>query len=127
MPDGTRDFAAPSSAATVEPPVRLVQAEQATPRTDATDGVTQCQNGPVKVTGFRLTCDRTLSGGTTLGSTQLSYTVANINECAAKCRPVSRCVGFTFNAADTPGRHGCYIFGPTPEGREASGWVSGLR
>src|SRR5664280_356186 len=104
MPDDIRDFAAPTPAVTVDPPVRLVQAEQATPRTDAADGVLQCTNGPVKVTGFKLTFDRTISGGTTLGSTQLSYTVDNINECAAKCRPVRRCVGFTWNAADTPGK-----------------------
>jgi hypothetical protein len=52
----------------------------------------QCATGPVKVTGFTVTCDRILSGGTTLGSAQLSYTVANINECAARCRPISRWV-----------------------------------
>ena len=70
---------------------------------------------------------RTLSGGTTLGSTQLSYNVANINECAAKCRPVSNCAGFTFNAAGSGNNHACMIFGPTPEGRTSKGWVSGER
>lgn len=92
-----------------------------------TDGVTQCASGPVKATGFKITCDRILSGGTTLGSAQLSYTVVNINECAAKCRPIARCVGFTFNAADPPGRQACTLFGPTPEGRQASGWIAATR
>jgi hypothetical protein len=91
------------------------------------DGVTRCATGPVKASGFALTCDQILSGGTTLGSVQLSHTVANINECASKCRPVQRCVGFTFNAADMAGRHSCVIFGPTPEARESKGWVSGVR
>jgi hypothetical protein len=81
----------------------------------------------VKVTGFKLSCDRILDGGTTLGSAQLRYTVPNINECAARCRPIARCVGFTFNSGDPPGQHACVIFGPTPEGREAKGWISGLR
>lgn len=81
----------------------------------------------VTVPGFTLSCNRILSGGTTLDSTQLRYTVAHINECAAKCRPVARCVGFTFNANDPIGRHTCEIFGPTPEGRQVSGWVSGTR
>jgi hypothetical protein len=106
--------------AQASPPV--TQAPAVTP-----DGVMQCSTGPVKVTGFTLSCDRTLSGGTTLGSAQLSFTVGNINECAAKCRPLSRCVGFTFNAADPPGRHACMLFGPTPEGRQSAGWVSGSR
>ncbi|MFL9828757.1 PAN domain-containing protein [Rhodoplanes sp. SY1] len=102
---------------------------QASPRPIATpenDGVTRCPNGPVKVTGFRLTCDQTLMGGTTLGSTRLSWTVANINECAEKCRPVKNCVGFTFNAAATSG-HSCILFGPTPEKRAVPGWISGER
>lgn len=53
---------------------------------------------------------------------RLSCTVRNINECAAKCRPVERCVGFAFNAGDA-----CIISGPTLETRESKGWVSGIR
>jgi len=116
--------ASPRAEATA--PIRLAQAGSSS-ATDAGDGVVQCANGPVKVSGFQLKCDSILSGGTTLGSTQLSYAVRNINECAAKCRPVKNCVGFTFNAADAEGRHACMIFGPTPEGRDSSGWISGVR
>jgi hypothetical protein len=110
------------------PPIK--QAAQPAANTQAptsADGVVQCASGPVKVTGFKISCDRILSGGTTLGSAQLSYTVANINECAAKCRPISRCVGFTFNGADPPGRQACTLFGPTPEGRQSSGWIAAVR
>ncbi len=112
-----------------EAPTQTIQLVQNTPPTksDTTDGVVQCANGPVKVTGFTLSCDRILGGGTTLGSAQLSYTVAHVNECASKCRSIQKCVAFTFNAADTPGRHACMIFGPTPEPRQSNGWVSGVR
>jgi hypothetical protein len=93
----------------------------------ATDGLTRCAGGPVKVTGFSISCDRIMGGGTTLGSTRLSYTVVHINECAAKCRPVSDCTAFTFNSADPEDRHACMIFGGKPESTEAKGWVSGIR
>ena len=108
-------------------PVQVAQNVAPAVAGGSADGVTQCPSGPVKVTGFNLTCDATLGGGTTLGSAQLSYTVANINECAAKCRPIQRCVGFTFNAADPPGRQACMIFGPTPEKRTSGGWISATR
>ncbi len=91
------------------------------------DGLVRCATGPVKVSGFDLTCDQTLGGGTTLGSTRLYWTVRNINDCAAKCRPVKGCVGFTFNAADPDGSHTCILFGPTPEARDSKGWISGVR
>jgi hypothetical protein len=115
-----------AGAAAIEAPIRLAQAGPAATLPDP-DGLTRCASGPVKVTGFKLTCDQIMSGGTTLGSTRLSYTVANINECAAKCRADRRCVGFTFNGADPPGQHSCQIFGPTPETRESKGWISGVR
>lgn len=102
-----------------------VQARKSEPKTD--DGLIRCATGPVKVSGFKISCDQTLGGGTTLGSTRLSYTVANINDCAAKCRPVQKCVGFTFNAGDREGEHACIIFGPTPEARESKGWIAGTR
>lgn len=108
-------------------PVRLAQAGPPKNVPAQADDLTRCAGGPVRASGFKLTCDRTLGGGTTLGSAQLSYTVANINECAAKCRPIARCLGFTFNSGDPPGRHACIIFGPTPEGRESKGWISGVR
>ena len=81
----------------------------------------------MKVSDFNLACDQTLGGGTTLGSTRLYWTVRNINECAAKCRPVKNCVAFTFNAGDPEGSHTCILFGPTPEARDSKGWISGVR
>lgn len=105
----------------------LVRVQAKKPEPKADEGLTRCATGPVKVTGFKLTCDQMLGGGTTLGSTRLSYTVANINECASKCRPVKQCVGFAFNASDREGQHYCIIFGPTPESRESKGWISGVR
>jgi hypothetical protein len=104
-----------------------VQVAQGSSSAGKEDGVVRCAGGAVKVTGFKLTCDRIMAGGTTLGSVRLSYTVAHINECAAKCRPVAKCVGFTFNSGDPDGQHACVIFGPTPETREAAGWISGVR
>lgn len=66
----------------------LAQATPSAPTNTAPDDVTRCATGPVKVTGFDLSCDVMLVGGTTLGSTRLSWIVANINECARKCQPV---------------------------------------
>jgi hypothetical protein len=120
---------APSRSGSVDDdaPLRLAQSGPPAAAPSSGDGVTQCSGGPIKVTGFRLTCDQILGGGTILGSTRLSYTVANINECAAKCRPVAKCTAFTFNSADPEGRHACMIFGGKPEARESKGWVSGVR
>jgi hypothetical protein len=91
------------------------------------DGLTRCANGPVKVTGFTLTCDKLLTGGTALGSTQLAYAVNDINECAAKCRPAQSCTGFTFNSAEPPGKRSCQIFGGRPGMNNGNGWISGTR
>jgi hypothetical protein len=122
---GERADAAGSSSA-IDGRVRLAQARPPTTAAPA-DDLVRCAGGPVKVTGFNVKCDWILSGGTTLGSARLSYTVANVNECAAKCKAVSKCVAFTFNSGDPDGQHACQIFGPTPEGRESKGWVSGTR
>lgn len=115
-----------SGSGSAVPPVRLAQAGPPTPTGSEDNEVTHCPNGPVKVSGFTLTCDQILGGGTTLGSNRLAWTVANINECAAKCRPIKNCVGFTFNAAEQGG-HACYLFGPTPQPRDSQGWISGTR
>jgi hypothetical protein len=122
---GERADAAGSSSA-LEGRIRVAQAGPPTTAAPA-DDLVHCAGGPVKVTGFKISCDTILSGGTTLGSARLSYTVANVNECAAKCKAVSKCVAFTFNSGDPDGQHACQIFGPTPEGRESKGWVSGTR
>lgn len=114
-------------ATSLEPGIKLAQASGETAPVPTASDIVHCPNGPVKVTGFKLTCDWILSGGTTLGSTRLSYSVANINECAAKCRPVGACTGFTYNAGDPEGRHACTLFGGRPEGRELAGWISGSR
>ncbi len=107
-------------------PIILAQATTTTPPM-APDGVVQCSGGPVKVSGYNLTCDAYLGGGATLGSAQLAYTVANINECSAKCSAIKACTAFTYNSADNPGKHRCEIFGGKPESRSVSGWVSGER
>ncbi len=117
----------PTTLSTAEAPIRLAQSGPSNVTPSSPEGLVRCASGPVKVSGFKLTCDRIMGGGTTLGSTRLSYTVANINECAAKCRPVAKCTAFTFNSSDPEGRHACMIFGAKPEGRESKGWVSGVR
>lgn len=122
MPD-----AAPTPAEAPRPASFLVAQAGATEQAPQTDGVVQCANGPVKVTGFQITCDSIMTGGKTLGSVQLRYSVGSINECAAKCRPHRDCVGFTYNAADPPGRQACEIFGGAPLTRESSGWITGQR
>ena len=86
-----------------------------------------CEALSAAVSGFEISCDSILDGGTTLGSTQLAYTVSSVQECASKCRPVARCVGFTFNAAAAPGQRRCVIFGPNPEERASKGWITGRR
>ncbi len=123
LPSGFKLTAAesPAQSATLRPVARAAPAAPA----DA-DGVTHCPTGPVKVTGFDLSCDTMLVGGTTLGSNRLSWTVKNINECARKCQPIRNCVGFTYNAAQRGG-HSCVLFGPTPQKRDAKGWISGER
>lgn len=112
--------------------IRMVQPKPglATPLTmpgDATegpDGILRCANGPFKVTGFKLGCDRMMAGGVVIPNTQLRYSVANINECAAKCRPVRDCIGFSFNAAEF-GPFTCQIFGQSAQVSTVNGWVSG--
>ncbi|EJW10832.1 hypothetical protein A33M_3993 [Rhodovulum sp. PH10] len=89
--------------------------------------VTWCPGGPVKVTGFDLTCEATLTGGSVPGLPQSSYEVTTINACAAKCRPLAECVGFAFNAAGPDGRSACQLFGRTRERRDATGWIAGER
>ena len=118
---------APSPLARDVPRISMAQADATRAAPVQSDDLTRCANGPVKVTGFRLTCDKILTGGTTLGSAQLRYTVPNINACAAKCQPLAGCTGFTFNAADPDGQHACEIFGGRPGMNDGRGWVSGTR
>jgi hypothetical protein len=104
---------------------------QAAPRATANDtatpdGLTRCDDGPVKVTGFKMTCDRILGGGAQLLGQRMIYTLENINDCAAKCRPIRPCVAFAYHAGD-PNDHTCLLFGSTPEGRHAKGWIAGER
>ncbi|HEY7387098.1 MAG TPA: PAN domain-containing protein [Bryobacteraceae bacterium] len=98
---------------------------QATP--PPSDGIVRCSGGPVKVSGFKISCDTILGGGTSPRTPQERFMVRNINECAAKCRPVGTCTGFTFNSGDPEGEHACQLFGGRPEARESLGWVSGQR
>jgi hypothetical protein len=97
VPDpSSGEIPARDGSAVIGAPIRLAQTGPADTTPAISDGITRCSGGPVKVTGFTLTCDQIMGGGTTLGSARLSYTVSNINECAAKCRPIAACVGFTF-------------------------------
>ena len=107
-------------------PVQIAQAIAPT-ASPPPDGITRCSTGPFKVTGFNLLCDKLATGGTTLGSVQLSYTVNDINDCAAKCRPIQRCTGFAFNSNEPAGRRSCMIFGGTTEFNNGGGWISGTR
>ena len=91
------------------------------------DGVIQCSTGPVKVSGFNVTCDALIAGGKTLGSHPLVYSVPDINACAAKCSPIKECTGFTFHAADQAAQKRCEIFGGSPEKRTVNGYISGQR
>lgn len=86
-----------------------------------------CLPDNAKPAGFTITCDNILTGGTTLGSNRLTYPVATVNECASKCRPIERCVAFTVGPTESNGKRSCTLFGPTPEGRESEGWISGVR
>jgi hypothetical protein len=55
-------------ATSLEPGIKLAQASGETAPVPTASDIVHCPNGPVKVTGFKLTCDWILSGGTTLGS-----------------------------------------------------------
>lgn len=128
VPEGAGERQPRRQGALQDAPVRLAQAGPPTSAPlPATEGLVRCSGGPVKVTGFTLACDRTTDGGTTLGSHRLRYTVSNINECAAKCRPIRECTGFAYNSSEPPGQQACIIFGGRTETRESKGWISGAR
>jgi hypothetical protein len=78
--------------------------------------------------GFKLVCQSIMTGGTTLGSTQLAYMVSDVGECASKCRPVAKCVAFSFETTPSSGnKHACQLFGATPRSNQAEKWISGVR
>ncbi len=108
-------------------PTRFEVAQAGTGAVTTPEGVVQCSGEPVKVTGFRIICDKLIVGGSALGSTQLRYSVANINECAAKCRPVSQCGGFAYKSMAYQGKHDCEIMGPTKNMNDGKGWISAVR
>jgi hypothetical protein len=116
------------------PPVKGAAAEEVIRRAKANpvvaaveaDGLTRCPNGPVKVPGFKLTCEQTVVGGArVVGQNRLI--VANINQCAAKCTAASNCTAFGFNSSDPEGEHSCQLVAPGYATREVQGWISGLR
>ncbi len=92
-----------------------------------TDGCTPEQHQQYDVKGFKIECGALMTGGTTLGSMQLAYTVATIEECAAHCRKSKRCVAFSYQWQTQPNRHSCYLFGPTPFANKAKQWISAVR
>ncbi len=105
------------------PPPRPAQTRPANTPPSPAEEIPPCP----RVSGFRLTCDTIMDGGTALGSARLSYLVSTVNECATKCRPIAACVGFRFNARDPEGQHSCVIFGGRPETRPSPGWITGER
>ncbi len=112
-----------ASAPATPPPIKTTQPSPAPPepKPDA------CLADNAKPAGFKITCDTILTGGTTLGSNRLTYPVTSVEACASKCRPIERCVAFTVGPPESDGKRSCTIFGPTPEGRESTGWISGMR
>jgi PAN domain len=112
----------------VQPTMRFAEAAKSTTPSPANaDGLVQCPNGPVKVTGFQLVCDKLVVGGSTLGSAQLRHSVSNINECAARCRAVPQCGAFAYKSEAYRDKHDCEIMGPTKNMNSGVGWVSGVR
>src|SRR5262249_49897711 len=77
--------------------VPVVLAQSSPP---SSDGIVRCSGGPVKVSGFTISCDTILGGGTSPRTPQERFMARNINDCAAKCRPVGSCTAFTFNSGD---------------------------
>jgi hypothetical protein len=118
--------AAPASENPEATPVRFELAQASPPQVEA-NGVVQCSGEPVKVTGFRILCDKLIVGGSALGSTQLRYSVSHINECAAKCRAVAQCGGFADKSMAYRDKHDCEIMGPTKNMNNGGGWISGVR
>ena len=117
---------APDQIEAAPTPARFEVAQASAGQVEA-NGVTQCSGEPVKVTGFRLICDKLIVGGSALGSNQLRYSVANINECAAKCRAISQCGGFAYKSMAYRDKHDCEIMGQTKNMNDGRGWISGLR
>lgn len=116
------------NANSVQSTMRFAEAAKSTTPSPANaDGLVQCPNGPVKVTGFQLVCDKLVVGGSTLGSAQLRHSVSNINECAARCRAVPQCSAFAYQSVAYHDKHDCEIMGPTKTMNNGAGWVSGVR
>jgi hypothetical protein len=118
--------AAPATETLEATPVRF-EVAQASPAQVEANGFVQCSGEPVKVTGFRILCDKLIVGGSALGSTQLRYSVSHINECAAKCRAVPQCGGFAYKSTAYRDKHDCEIMGPTKNMNNGGGWISGVR
>jgi hypothetical protein len=76
---------------------------------------------------FKISCGKLMTGGTTLGSARIAYTVATIEECARHCRPIKRCAAFSFQWQTQPNRHSCYLLGPTPFANSGRQWISANR
>jgi len=93
----------------------------------AEDGCTPEQHAQYDVKGFKITCGKLMTGGTTLGSARIAYTVGSIQECASHCRPIKHCVAFSFQWQTQPKRHSCYLFGPTPFANDGKQWISATR
>jgi hypothetical protein len=93
----------------------------------SSQGIVRCSGIPVKVTGFKLTCDQVLGGGATITAGRVSYSVAHINQCAEYCRTNSQCAGFRYNAGDPDGAHACTLVGLGGKMNEGLGWIAGER
>jgi hypothetical protein len=110
-----------------ERPTRLVQSGPPTAIAPTTEGIVRCSGIPVKVAGFKLTCDQLLGGGATITAGRVSYSVAHINQCAEHCRTNMQCAGFRYNAGDPDGAHACTLVGRGGEMHDGLGWIAGER
>lgn len=81
----------------------------------------------VKISGFSLRCDTLIPFGALLGAIPVSQTATNLEDCAARCRRVSKCVAFSYDAGASAGNHSCYLTGSMTEYRKAPNWISGTR
>jgi hypothetical protein len=97
--------------------------------TDNLQDIDSCLAGAMgaPASGFKLQCNKALVGGNTLGSIENVYSVGNIGECAAYCRPVPGCIAFSYSGRGAGRYHACYLYGKTPTPFPSVGWISGSR
>ena len=115
--------------------IRFAQADDAQKRIDeklkalepkAPEGC-EAKMAGAKVAGFSLRCDTLIPFGALLGAVPVSQTAADLEDCAARCRRVPKCVAFSYDGGAAPGSRACYLTGSLTEYRKAPNWISGTR